>query len=138
MITLLKNAKAIDPAHNKDGVVQDIYIRDGRIIAKPADSEKINQVHDLNGKIVMAGAIDMHSHIGGGKVNIARMLLPEYQAMRKLQEPEAHICGANCSHHRIPPIPACAISRWATLPRLSLRFWRSMPARPIWKWATRP
>jgi len=102
MITLLKNAKVIDPAHNKDGVVQDIYIRDGRIIAKPADSEKIGQVFDLNGKIVMAGAIDMHSHIGGGKVNIARMLLPEYQAMRKLEEPEAHICGANCSHHATP------------------------------------
>lgn len=102
MITLLKNAKVIDPAHNKDGVVQDIYIRDGRIIAKPADSEKLGQVYDLNGKIVMAGAIDMHSHIGGGKVNIARMLLPEYQAMRKLEEPEAHICGANCSHHATP------------------------------------
>ena len=102
MITLLKNAKVIDPAHGKDGVVQDIYIRDGRIIAKPAESEKIGQVYDLNGKIVMAGAIDMHSHIGGGKVNIARMLLPEYQAMRKLQEPEAHICGANCSHHATP------------------------------------
>ncbi|MFQ6334096.1 formylmethanofuran dehydrogenase subunit A [Methylophilus sp. 3sh_L] len=102
MITVLKNAKVIDPAHVKDGVVQDIYIRDGRIIAKPADSEKIAQVYDLNGKIVMAGAIDMHSHIGGGKVNIARMLLPEYQEMRRLQEPEAHICGPNCSHHATP------------------------------------
>ncbi|HEY0906081.1 MAG TPA: formylmethanofuran dehydrogenase subunit A [Methylophilus sp.] len=102
MITVLKNAKVIDPAHGKDGVVQDIYIRDGRIIAKPADTEKIGQVHDLNGKIVMAGAIDMHSHIGGGKVNIARMLLPEYQEMRRLQEPEAHICGPNCSHHATP------------------------------------
>lgn len=102
MITVLKNAKVIDPAHGKDGVVQDIYIRDGRIIAKPIDSEKIGQVHDLNGKIVMAGAIDMHSHIGGGKVNIARMLLPEYQEMRRLQEPEAHICGPNCSHHATP------------------------------------
>jgi formylmethanofuran dehydrogenase subunit A len=102
MITVLKNAKVIDPAHGKDGVVQDIYILDGRIIAKPADSEKIAQAYDLNGKIVMAGAIDMHSHIGGGKVNIARMLLPEYQEMRRLQEPEAHICGPNCSHHATP------------------------------------
>ena len=102
MITVLKNAKVIDPAHGKDGVVQDVYIRDGRIIAKPADNEKIAQVFDLNGKIVMAGAIDMHSHIGGGKVNIARMLLPEYQAMRRLEEPEAHICGTNCSHHATP------------------------------------
>ncbi len=102
MITVLKNAKVIDPAHGKDGVVQDIYIRDGRIVARPAANEKINEVFDLNGKIVMAGAIDMHSHIGGGKVNIARMLLPEYQEMRRMQEPEAHICGPNCSHHATP------------------------------------
>jgi len=25
----------------------------------------------------MAGAIDIHTHIGGGKVNIARAMLPE-------------------------------------------------------------
>lgn len=102
MITVLKNAKVIDPAHGKDGLVQDIYIRDGRIVARPAANEKIDEVFDLNGKIVMAGAIDMHSHIGGGKVNIARMLLPEYQEMRRLQEPEAHLCGPNCSHHATP------------------------------------
>ena len=102
MITLLKNAKVIDPAQGKDGVKEDIYIRDGRIIAKPGDSEKINQTIDLNGKIVMAGAIDMHSHIGGGKVNIARMMLPEYQATRNLTEPEAHICTSSCTHHATP------------------------------------
>ena len=32
---------------------------------------------DLAGKVVMPGGIDLHSHIGGGKVNIARMMLPE-------------------------------------------------------------
>jgi formylmethanofuran dehydrogenase subunit A len=102
MITLLKNGKVYDPAHGKDGVKQDIYIRNGRIIDKPAVTEKINETIDLTGKVVMAGAIDMHSHIGGGKVNIARMLLPEYQEMRRLSEPEAHICGPNCSHHATP------------------------------------
>jgi len=102
MITLLKNGRVYDPAHGKDGVVQDIYIRDGRIIAKPSDTEKIHQAIDLAGKVVMAGAIDMHSHIGGGKVNIARMMLPEYQEMRRLTEPEAHICGPNCSHNATP------------------------------------
>jgi formylmethanofuran dehydrogenase subunit A len=102
MITQLKNGKIYDPAHGKDGVKQDIYIRDGRIIEKPSATEKIDEVIDLTGKIVMAGAIDMHSHIGGGKVNIARMMLPEYQEMRHLSEPEAHICGPNCSHHATP------------------------------------
>ena len=98
MITLLKNGKLYDPAHNKDGVVEDIDIRDGHIIAKPNQSEKIHQTIDLSAKIVMAGAIDMHSHIGGGKVNIARMMLPEFHETRNYSEPEAHICTPNCSN----------------------------------------
>ncbi|MES2013505.1 MAG: formylmethanofuran dehydrogenase subunit A [Pseudomonadota bacterium] len=102
MIIKLKNGKIYDPKHSKDGVIQDIYIRDGRIIAKPSDSEKISQTYDLTGKVVMAGAIDMHSHIGGGKVNIARMMLPEFQESKSYTEPEAHICTPNCSHHATP------------------------------------
>ena len=102
MITLLKNGKLYDPAHSKNGVVEDIYIRDGHITAKPNANEKITQTFDLTGKIVMAGAIDMHSHIGGGKVNIARMMLPEFQETKGYSEPEAHICTPNCSHHATP------------------------------------
>ena len=102
MITLLKNGKLYDPTQNKDGVIENIYIRDGNIIAKPNSTEKINQTIDLTGKIVMAGAIDMHSHIGGGKVNIARMMLPEFQETRNYSEPEAHICTPNCSHNSTP------------------------------------
>jgi formylmethanofuran dehydrogenase subunit A len=102
MITLLKNAKVYDPAHQKNGVKEDIYIRNGYIVAKPSDTEKINETIDLKGKVVMAGAIDMHSHIGGGKVNIARMMLPEYQETLKYSEPEAHICGPHCTHHATP------------------------------------
>ena len=102
MITLLKNAKIYDPAHQKNGVKEDIYIRNGHIISKPSDTEKINETIDLKGKVVMAGAIDMHSHIGGGKVNIARMMLPEYQEALRYSEPEAHICGPHCAHHATP------------------------------------
>ena len=102
MITLLKNGKLYDPAHNKNGVVEDIYIRDGHIIAKPSKTEKISQTYDLTGKIVMAGAIDMHSHIGGGKVNIARMMLPEFRETIKYSEPEAHVCTPNCAHNATP------------------------------------
>ncbi len=107
MITLLKNVKLYDPVHNKNGVLDDIYIFQGRIISKPLNTEKISQTYDLTGKVVMAGAIDMHSHIGGGKVNIARMMLPEFQD-KKLQEtknysePEAHICTPYCSHNATP------------------------------------
>ena len=102
MISCLKNGRLYDPAQQKNGVQEDIYIAQGRIIAKPLDMSKVTKTFDLSGKIVMAGAIDMHSHIGGGKINIARMMLPEFQESKKYSEPEAHICTPNCSHHATP------------------------------------
>ena len=102
MITCLKNGRLYDPAQQKNGVLEDIYIAQGRIVAKPSDPSKVKKTFDLSGKIVMAGAIDMHSHIGGGKINIARMMLPEFQESKQYSEPEAHICTPNCSHHATP------------------------------------
>ena len=54
-----------------------MIVRDGRIVdpALPVDG-RIEEI-DASGCVVMAGGIDMHTHIGGGKVNLARMLLPE-------------------------------------------------------------
>ncbi|HSH73020.1 MAG TPA: formylmethanofuran dehydrogenase subunit A [Methylophilaceae bacterium] len=96
MLIKLKGGKVYDPAHQIDGKVMDIYIRDGRIVAQPNNAEPVNQVYDLSGKVVMAGAIDMHTHIGGGKVNIARMMLPEDHRAH----PAAHteMCRAGCGH----------------------------------------
>jgi formylmethanofuran dehydrogenase subunit A len=77
MLVKLANGTVIDPAHGVNAVQRDIYIEDGRIIRTPAPARKVDREHDLSGDIVMAGAIDIHTHIGGGKVNIARMLMPE-------------------------------------------------------------
>ncbi len=77
MLLKLAGGRVYDPAHGLDGVVRDVYVRDGKIAAPPAADERIDQVHDLSGRVVMAGAIDMHTHIGGGKLNIARAMLPE-------------------------------------------------------------
>ncbi len=77
MLVKLARSKVIDPAHGVNGELRDIFVRDGRIVKSPSPDERIDQVYNLAGKIVMAGAIDMHTHIGGGKVNIARAMLPE-------------------------------------------------------------
>jgi formylmethanofuran dehydrogenase subunit A len=77
MYIKLANGIVYDPVRGINGERRDIYIRDGFITRKPSGNVKINQTYDLKGKIVMAGAIDIHTHIGGGKVNIARMMSPE-------------------------------------------------------------
>jgi formylmethanofuran dehydrogenase subunit A len=72
----IRGGRVYDPIHGVDGEVRDIGVRDGRIVALHPQ-EAVTQEIDASGCIVMAGGIDMHSHIGGGKMNLARLLLPE-------------------------------------------------------------
>lgn len=76
MLIKLTGGKVYDPANGVDGEVRDIFIEDGRIVS-PEPNAKIAHEYALHGKVVMAGGIDPHSHIGGGKMTIARMMLPE-------------------------------------------------------------
>ncbi|MCH9699045.1 MAG: formylmethanofuran dehydrogenase subunit A [Gammaproteobacteria bacterium] len=76
MLTKLSGGIVFDPANGVNGKQMDIYIQDGRIIKQPDDA-RIDTEYNIDGKIVMAGAIDLHTHIGGGKGNIARILMPE-------------------------------------------------------------
>jgi len=74
----ITNGIIYDPKQNKNGIKSDIYISDGKIV-NPHSSEKkdFKITYDVSGMIVMAGGIDIHSHIAGGNVNNARVLLPE-------------------------------------------------------------
>jgi formylmethanofuran dehydrogenase subunit A len=75
VLTRLKGGRVIDPANARDGV-GDVWLRDGRIAAPPEDG-RADETHDVAGKVVMAGAIDIHSHIASSNVNTARLMLPE-------------------------------------------------------------
>jgi formylmethanofuran dehydrogenase subunit A len=92
MLIKLTGGKVYDPANKVDGEVRDIYVSDGRIIAPPAEA-RVDQEYDVKGRVVMAGAIDPHTHIGGGKVTIARMLLPEDHAKDEVAHTELTRAG---------------------------------------------
>ncbi len=77
MLIKLTGGKVYDPMHGINGQIKDIFIRNGRIVAEPSKDETIHETYDVKGRVIMAGGIDPHTHIGGGKVNIARMMLPE-------------------------------------------------------------
>jgi len=94
MLIKLTGGTVYDPMHGVNGQVRDLYVRDGRVLSNPPADQRIDEEYDLRGKVVMAGAIDPHSHIGGGKVNIARTLLPE--------------------DHRPHPIPRTPLTRSGT------------------------
>ncbi len=76
MLIKLTGGKVYDPEHGVDGEVRDIFIEDGRIVL-PDPNARIAHEYPVHGKVIMAGGIDPHSHIGGGKMTIARTMLPE-------------------------------------------------------------
>jgi len=66
-----------DPANGVDGQVRDVCIDDGRIVANvAATATRI----DASGMVIMPGGVDIHSHVAGSSVNLARRLLPEEHA----------------------------------------------------------
>ena len=70
----IKNGKVYDPINNIDGEIKDICIQDGKIVKKvPSDTRCI----DAHGMVVMPGGVDIHCHIAGHKVNLARKFQPE-------------------------------------------------------------
>ncbi|MEE2695030.1 MAG: formylmethanofuran dehydrogenase subunit A [Pseudomonadota bacterium] len=72
------NGRVFDPAQNLRNKKQDIYVDNGLITKpKPSEISEYKLTYDVDGMIVMAGAIDIHSHIAGGNVNNARLLSPE-------------------------------------------------------------
>jgi len=112
-MTLLRltGGRLCDPASGLTGAaVGDLYIRDGRIVGSPAASHaasdsaaarpsaqeallrsQADRTLDCSGCVLMAGGIDLHTHIGGGKVTLARMLMPESQPCDFL--PAAGVAG---------------------------------------------
>jgi formylmethanofuran dehydrogenase subunit A len=71
---IIKGGFIVDPTQKMDGVVGDVAIKDGKIVDKVSTSAK---VIDAKGKVVMAGGVDVHSHVAGPKVNAGRLMRPE-------------------------------------------------------------
>ena len=72
----LTGGRLHDPAQGWDGLEADLWIADGRIVNEPDDPSGFTTIQ-LQGRVVMAGGIDMHCHVAGPKVNHGRRLQPE-------------------------------------------------------------
>lgn len=67
-----------DPVHGIDGQVKDLWIDGDRIVDPPEDpSVRPTRTLNASGLVVMPGGVDMHCHIAGPKVNVARKMRPE-------------------------------------------------------------
>ncbi|MEM9589545.1 MAG: formylmethanofuran dehydrogenase subunit A, partial [Planctomycetota bacterium] len=81
MLTRITGGHVLDPANGVNRV-QDLFIRDDRVVASPgaagdgpsAGMDAASLTIDARDCVIMAGGIDIHSHIGGGKATLARLL----------------------------------------------------------------
>ena len=72
---LIKNGTVYDPINGINGEKMDIFITDDRIVENFNGDADI--VYDADGKIVMPGGIDVHTHIVGANETNARYFRPE-------------------------------------------------------------
>ena len=85
------SGKLYDPTNDIDGESRDICIENGKIVDSVAtDAKKI----DAQDMVIMPGGVDIHCHMAGPKVNLARKLQPE--------------------DHRLDPHPGSALTRSGT------------------------
>src|SRR4029450_914000 len=136
MLIKLVGGRGYDPANKVSAEIRDIYVEDGKIVA-PKPNARADATYDVKGRIVMAGAIDPHTHIGGGKMTIARMLLPEdhrgapvtatelTRAGSGRAVPSTHITG-----YRYAEMGYTACSEPARRPANARQAQRKMVARP--------
>lgn len=72
----IRGGRVVDPANGRDEVA-DLWIRDDRIVDDPGPAAGPAEVVDAAGMVVMAGGIDIHSHLGGGKITLARAMMAD-------------------------------------------------------------
>jgi formylmethanofuran dehydrogenase subunit A len=85
MSLLLKNGFVVDPASGLKEKA-DVFIKDGRFVG---GIKSPKETIDLEGRVVMPGGVDIHSHIAGSKVNMGRMMRPE----NKVNVPDTYTTG---------------------------------------------
>lgn len=71
----ITGGKVYDPANGLDGVVRDVCVADGKIVAAVDGGQVLN----ATGMVILPGGVDIHTHVAGAALNFARAMTPENQ-----------------------------------------------------------
>lgn len=73
----IKNGIVVDPKNKIKAEKMDIFVKDGKIVEESEVKKSECKVIDASGKLVVAGGVELHSHIAGSKINTGRAMRPE-------------------------------------------------------------
>ena len=112
MAIRIRNGTVYDPANGIEGEKMDIFVAEGKIV----DEIKPDEIIDATDKTVMAGGIDVHSHVATYGLNLARFTFgfptvgeigDTYARMgyTHVNEPLMTLNTASYVHHELSSIP---------------------------------
>jgi len=118
----IRNGTVYDPANGIEGEKMDIFVADGKIV----DEIKPDVIIDATDKTVMAGGIDVHSHVATYGLNLARFTFGfptvgeigyTYARMgyTHVNEPLMTLNTASYVHHELSSIPLVDTSAFLVL-----------------------
>jgi formylmethanofuran dehydrogenase subunit A len=93
----IAGGEVYDPANGVDGAVRDVLVEGGRVVTDLSGPPE--ETIDAKGCVVMAGAVDIHSHVAGPAVNVSRVLRPEDHRHRGVPATAATRAGVG---HTVP------------------------------------
>ncbi len=103
---LITGGTLYDPQNGIDGVVADVWMADGRIIAPPAGgAATANQTIVASGMVVMPGGVDMHTHVAGPKLSLGRLLRPEEARRSRSQRRDDDMVGVTQESGPMSTVP---------------------------------
>ncbi len=111
MAIRIANGVVYDPVNNENGINKTVNIKDGKI---SGDSDANAETLDASGCVVMAGGVDIHSHIAGPLARLARGAVPTPSETGRLYaemgyttviEPAVHPSLASAAHEESGEIP---------------------------------
>jgi formylmethanofuran dehydrogenase subunit A len=100
MLTKIESGIVCDASRGEQPTVADVFLEDAWVVSPPRPGSRIDLTVDARDCYVMAGAIDIHTHIGGGKANLARLLC------RRMDRKHRDVSASDYSRSLTAPVPS--------------------------------
>ena len=134
---IIKNGHVFDPVQGIKGDRKDIAVKDGKIVER-SDLSSSAKVIDAKGKTVMAGALEIHAHVAGPKVNAGRWYRPEDKHFDSHKNARRRPGSREGTPSRRSSRPGTTMPGWGSPSPWKPRCPRSMPATCTRRSTTRP
>jgi formylmethanofuran dehydrogenase subunit A len=89
---VIRGAEIYDPAHNVNGLIQDVWVDNGCIIETPPNPGT-HEIIDARGCLLAPAGVEIHTHVAGAGLNAARRFMLGDPSQLDLLTPPAEVAA---------------------------------------------